>query len=84
MQEVDGIVFDRTVTPPRMEIAFGDILIDSQRFHLRRDEHGRFSVPFRQKSALLQPRVFRFKVEVTAMRAWKDIARQGFQDAEHL
>ena len=44
IQETGGIVFDRTVTPPRMEIAFGDFLIDSHRFHLRRDEHGRFTV----------------------------------------
>src|SRR5262245_103241 len=33
IQETGGIVFDRTVTPPRMEIAFGDFLIDSHRFH---------------------------------------------------
>jgi hypothetical protein len=44
IQETDGITFDRTITPPRMEIAFGDFLIDSHRFHLRRDEHGSFSV----------------------------------------
>ena len=31
-KEADGIVFDRTVTPPRMLIAIGDFLIDSQRF----------------------------------------------------
>jgi SMI1/KNR4 family protein SUKH-1 len=30
IQEADGIVFDRTVTPPRIEIAFGDFLIDCE------------------------------------------------------
>ncbi len=44
IQEVGGIVFDRTVVPPQIEIAFGDFLIDSHRFFLRRDEHGSFFV----------------------------------------
>src|SRR5437870_821181 len=42
-----------------------------------------FGINEGSQRALLQPRVFRFQVEIIAVRAEKNVARQRLQDPEH-